>query len=63
MTPQVPKTRNVSKMTLRDYFAAKALTGLIAMCADPEIMERPDPERTAEWCYRYADALLKERIK
>ncbi len=42
-------------MTLRDYFAAKALQGLLL---DIETME---PERTAEIAYLYADAMLKAR--
>jgi len=42
-------------MTLRDYFAAKAMQGI---CADPEM---PTVERTAELAYRVADAMLKAR--
>lgn len=42
-------------MTLRDYFAAKALQGLLL---DIETME---PKRTAEIAYLYADAMLKAR--
>ena len=42
-------------MTLRDYFAAKAL---------PEfITDNATYEQMAEWAYNTADAMLKERAK
>lgn len=44
-------------MTLRDYFAAKALTGLIV--ADSR--ERYTAEVIAKSAYELADAMLKER--
>jgi len=43
-------------MTLRDYFAAKAMQGLMASPADPESMEV-----AAKWSYNLADAMLKAR--
>ena len=46
-------------MTLRDYFAAKALQGQMACVTADECM----PDKLAEWSYRYADAMLKEREK
>lgn len=53
-------------MTLQDYFAAKALQGLLA---DP--LSRPNPgetikafrQRTADVAYGYADAMLIARGK
>ena len=45
-----------SGMTLRDYFAAKALEGLIA-CSE----EDNPPENAAFWAYQFADAMLKAR--
>lgn len=42
-------------MTLRDYFAAKAI---IAYHADGTI---GDGENAASWCYMMADAMLKAR--
>ena len=45
-------------MTLRDYFAAKAMQGSLA--SDDDINY---PDKFAEWCYEIADAMLKERIK
>jgi len=44
-------------MTLRDYFAAAALTGLLA--SDPESTLRPDS--AARSALRYADAMLAAR--
>jgi hypothetical protein len=44
-----------SGMTLRDYFAAKAI---IAYHADGEFSSCED---VANWCYRLADAMLEAR--
>lgn len=43
-------------MTLRDYFAAKALQGLLADEAYGE-----EQDSTASWCYAMADAMLVAR--
>ena len=45
-------------MTLRDYFAAKALLGLLS---DGSIRDKP--EGFAKSAYEVADAMLKERDK
>ena len=45
-------------MTLRDYFAASALTG---MCAKRETLEEFYPTPLAIDAYRLADAMLKAR--
>lgn len=45
-------------MTLRDYFAAAALTGLMADATNSS----PIP-MNAETAYRHADAMLAERAK
>jgi len=42
-------------MTLRDYFAAKAMQGQIA--TDWDVPR----EVIAQWCYRMADAMLEAR--
>lgn len=42
-------------MTLRDYFAAKAMQGF---CADPNM---PSVEKTVEIAYAVADAMMKAR--
>lgn len=44
-------------MTLRDYFAAKAMTGLLTA----EIVGEYSNEHVAEISYRIADAMLKAR--
>lgn len=44
-------------MTLRDYFAAKAMQGSV-ICEGPEF---PNPESIAKWSYAVADAMLKQR--
>jgi hypothetical protein len=44
-------------MTLRDYFAAKAMQGLLASDI------RAEKELFAEHAYKMADAMLKEREK
>ena len=47
-------------MTLRDYFAAKAMQGELAASAGAQ---QPSPGVTAEYAYRMADAMLQEREK
>ncbi|MDN7744693.1 hypothetical protein QZM78_11615 [Burkholderia multivorans] len=44
-------------MSLRDYFAAKAMQGL---AANPEAWDMTD-EKVAEWAYNAADAMLRAR--
>ena len=43
-------------MELRDYFAAKALNGLINYSPEPE-----EHKLIAELCYQLADAMMKAR--
>jgi hypothetical protein len=45
-------------MTLRDYFAAKAL---LVFYEDLDGDESMHPDSIAHWCYLMADAMLKER--
>lgn len=47
-------------MSLRDYFAAKALQGFLANKSNPT---RFNPGGDAEYVYRIADAMLAERAK
>lgn len=49
--------RDAPGMTLRDYFAAKAMQGLLA---NPEWRSIPVAQAAA-WSYEQADALLSER--
>ena len=58
-TPAFPHSRlgsDADGMTLRDYFAAKALQAILN---DAEIFW----EGAAPLAYQYADAMLKERNK
>jgi hypothetical protein len=60
-------------MTLRDYFAAKAMQGMMAVPDDQRYGDRADKSLTVEqwqqWCvgglvehaYRVADAMLRAR--
>lgn len=45
-------------MSLRDYFAAAALQGLLAA---PDVSG--SPEGLAKWAYKYSDAMLAEHTK
>jgi hypothetical protein len=45
-------------MTLRDYFAAKALQGVMACNGVYD-----DEKKLARWCYEQADAMLEARQK
>jgi len=47
-------------MTLRDYFAAKAMQGFMANKSNPMHFQ---PEADASWAYSIADAMLAEREK
>lgn len=57
-------------MSQRDYFAAQALIGLISIPCTELIVNHANPEpelnafalRQARQAYRYADAMLKERV-
>jgi hypothetical protein len=46
-------------MNLRDYFAAAALTGLLAISRD--WVDEITSERIAAWAYEQADAMLAAR--
>jgi hypothetical protein len=51
-------------MTLRDYFAAKALTGLLSYPGDAQrgsYHNNSSPEYVALDAYEYADAMLRAR--
>ena len=51
-----PHRTDISGMTLRDYFAAKAMQGLLS---DPDWRQDMDFEETAHAAYKQADAMLK----
>ncbi len=48
-------------MTLRDYFAAKALQGILAGSGDEEGLVEYDSDRLARQVYGMADAMLEAR--
>lgn len=53
-------------MTLRDYFAAKAMQGMLAYPGDDQRgshHNNNDAEGVASMSYAYADAMLAERAK
>jgi hypothetical protein len=52
-------------MTLRDYFAAAALTGMLATSLEGYFDEKGvrSPNGRARWAYAHADAMLEERAK
>jgi hypothetical protein len=45
-------------MTLRDYFAAKAMQGIMS---DPSEAQPYTNDQLAQWAYQVADAMLKAR--
>jgi hypothetical protein len=47
-------------MTLRDYFAAKAMQGVISRSSEGAEV---DQDMCAYWSYKMADAMMKERTK
>ena len=44
-------------LSLRDYFAAKAMQGLLGNST----IESSAPAFVSKWAYKYADAMLKAR--
>lgn len=50
-------------MTLRDYFAAKAMQGIIHNEADIDFSGKTVESAVASLSYRIADAMLAERAK
>lgn len=52
----------VSGMTMRDYFAAKAIQGFLASFAGADC-RMPTPEQLAHDAYQQADAMIAERSK
>ena len=50
-------------MSLRDWFAGKALTGYLSADANPSQHCITTPKNAAKAAYEYADAMLAERAK
>jgi len=55
-----PHRTDMTGMTLRDYFAAKAMQGMLASGNLPKTL--PDAD-LAEWVYDLADAMIAARDK
>jgi hypothetical protein len=53
-----PDLGGAAGMTMRDYFAAKAMQ---AFCSDPDWRQDMMPDETALAAYKQADAMLKAR--
>jgi len=58
---QLESKYQLQGMTLRDYFAAKAMQGLLAQFQG--VANACDPAHHATWAYQMADAMLLEREK
>lgn len=48
-------------LTIRDQFAAAALTGILASHAGDADLKLPTEAAAAKWAYEYADAMLRHR--
>lgn len=59
--PSQPIQKGVPGMTLRDYFAAKAMQGLLAQSCGSAMGS--DPINGAQYAYAMADAMLEARKK
>jgi len=62
LPPQTNMTLSRTGMSLRDWFAGRALAGILAG-ESPESGEFESCERRAEFCYNQADAMIKQRNK
>lgn len=58
--PEMIKTNYYSGMRLRDYFAAKAMQGILS--AESRDVAYPS-DKLATWSYQIADAMIEEREK
>lgn len=56
--PPNPKA-GAPTISLRDYFAARALQGMLA---NPKPEQSSDYALLCAWAYRYADQMLRARI-
>lgn len=57
MSDNQKENKSFSGLTARDYFAAKAIQGLLADNGRDYV----DKETLASWCYKMADVMLEER--
>lgn len=59
----LPDNSVVNGMTLRDLFAAHALSGFIAMHSHPSSISAPDVGESVRYSYRCADEMLRVRAR
>jgi hypothetical protein len=58
------KTVSIEKITLRDYFAAKVLQGVMSSVEMGVVFskgDKPPSDEIAESCYAMADAMIEAR--
>lgn len=60
-SPAVMEAVSTEGMALRDYFAAKALQGMLASLGEGENI--PNPNLAAGTAYVFADAMLRARAE
>lgn len=58
-----PQTYPTNGMTLRDYFAAMAMQGMIANEGIADLPNEPARAHDAECAYAMADAMIAERSR
>jgi hypothetical protein len=58
--PRVVEDEDDEGMSLRDYFAAKAMQSIML---DKQFLLRDDAQTVADRAYEYADSMLRERVK
>lgn len=61
--PQLFNMDAQSEITLRDLFAAAALTSYLSAPGEVGESARTSPAHVAEWAYQNADAMLRARAK
>jgi hypothetical protein len=60
----VKEEQAIAGLTVRDYFAAQALKGMLSQPASAaNVPAYDDVAVTAKWAYSFADAMLREREK
>lgn len=59
----MPRPESASQMSLRDFFAAKAMQALVNRTANLGKTDETQPDKIAELSYKYADAMLYWREK
>lgn len=61
--PRDGMTTGSDGISIRDYFAAKAMQGMLASDSEDKISAWQNPEKAAAWAYQFADAMIARRAK